>query len=198
MTERAAFPRRAIVALAAASAVLLLPGCSGEQDVADSDVQTGAQVSDETLAAVVAGADGFSVASDALKDAGLAQVFDGTAVYTVFLPADSAFDKLGEPGKELRTPEQRPAMIAILRDHIVPGYLTPDDIAKAIELDADSSVEMKTMGDHTLTFTSDGDTIAVAGEDGSKARFAGAALPASNGVAIPLDGVLKEVSTPAG
>ncbi len=98
---------------------------------------------------------------------------------------------------ELRTAEQRPALIAILRDHIVPGYPTPDDIAKAIAADSDHSVAMRTMGDHTLTFTSDGGTIAVASEDGAKARFAGEALPASNGVAIPLDGVLKQVSAPA-
>lgn len=198
MSERVATPRRARAALAAASAVFLLPGCSGEQEGAGGDAPAEAQPINETLAAAVAGADGFSAASEALKDAGLAQVFDGAAAYTVFLPADSAFDKLGEPGRELRTPEQRPAMIAILRDHIVPGYLTPGDIATAIERDADHSVVMKTMGDHTLTFTSDGDTIAVAGEDGSTARFTGSALPASNGVAIPIDGVLKDVSAPAG
>ena len=89
-------------------------------------------------------------------------------------------------------------MVAILRDHIVPGYLTPEDIANAIEQDDDGSVEMKTMGDHTLTFTQEGETITVASEDGSTALFAGEALRASNGVAIPLDGVLKQVAAPAG
>ena len=52
---------------------------------------------------------------------------------------------------------------------------------------------MRTMGDHTLTFTAEGDTITVSAEDGSSAEFAGDALRASNGVAIPLDGVLRKV-----
>ena len=36
-----------------------------------------------------------------------------------------------------------------------------------------------------------GDAITVTGEDGATARFAGTALRARNGVAIPVDGVLK-------
>jgi hypothetical protein len=52
---------------------------------------------------------------------------------------------------------------------------------------------MRTMGDHTLTFTRSNDTITVTSEDGASAEFAGEALRASNGVAIPLDGVLREV-----
>jgi uncharacterized surface protein with fasciclin (FAS1) repeats len=109
----------------------------------------------------------------ALGDAGLAAVFDSAAAYTIFTPRDAAFDALGEPGKELREPEQRPALIAILRDHIVPGYLTPEDISNAIDVADDKKVRMRTMGGHTLTFTSEGDEITVTNEDGSSAKFAG-------------------------
>ena len=49
------------------------------------------------------------------------------------------------------------------------------------------------MGDHKLTFTRDGDGYRVTGEDGSSARIAGDALAASDGVAIPVDGVLKKL-----
>ena len=196
--QRVAPPRRVLAALAA-TAALALAGCSGEQDgSAAQPTARAAAAGDENLVATIGGADGFSVASETLKDAGLAQVFEGAAAYTVLLPNDAAFAKLGEAGKELRSAEERPALVAVLRDHIVPGYLTPDDIAKAIELDSDHSVAMRTMGGHMLTFTSDGGTIAVAGEDGSKAKFAGEALRASNGVAIPLDGMLKQVTAPAG
>jgi uncharacterized surface protein with fasciclin (FAS1) repeats len=158
-----------------------------------------AEVSDETLASVVEDADGLSTVSGVLGDAGLEQVFDGAAAYTLFAPQDAAFDALGEAGEELRTAEQRAAMVAILRDHIVPGYLTPDDIANAIEMADDGSVEMRTMGDRTLTFTGERDAITVTAEDGASARFAGDALRASNGVAIPLDGLLRKVGeTPQG
>jgi uncharacterized surface protein with fasciclin (FAS1) repeats len=183
---------RVLAALAAAAGALMLPACSDKPDEPDAT----AEVSDETLAAVVEDADGLSTVSDVLGDAGIAQVFDGAASYTLLAPRDAAFDALGEAGDDLRSPEQRAAMVAVLRDHIVPGYLTPDDIANAIKLADDGSVEMRTMGGHTLTFTAEGDVITVANEDGATAKFAGDALRASNGVATPVDGVLRNV-TPA-
>ena len=183
-------------AAALAGAALLLHACSGE--TAENEDEA-AEVSSATLASLVSDADGLSTVSDVLGEAGLSQVFDGAASYTLFAPQDAAFEKLGEAGDELRSAEERPAMVAILRDHIVPGYLTPADIANAIEAADDGSVEMRTMGAHTLTFTGEGETITVTSEDGASARFAGDALRASNGVAIPLDGVLKKVTeAPAG
>ena len=187
---------RITAAVAAAAGALMLPACS--DDSADENAST-ADVSDETLASVVEDADGLSTVSGVLGEAGLEQVFDGAAAYTLFAPQDTAFDALGEAGDDLRTAEQRAAMVAILRDHIVPGYLTPDDIANAIAQADDGTVEMRTMGDHTLKFSGERDAITVTAEDGASARFAGDALRASNGVAIPLDGVLRKVSVaPAG
>jgi uncharacterized surface protein with fasciclin (FAS1) repeats len=121
------------------------------------------------------------------------QVFDGTAPYTILAPQDAAFDKLGEAGTELRKPEQRAAMVAIVRDHIIPGYLTPDDIGDAIDRAAGNGVKMRTMGDHVVTFARDGEAITVTQEDGSTARLVGEPLLAGNGVAIPVDGVLKKI-----
>ena len=166
--------------LAAATAIALaVAACSGGDEAGEQAAQT--EVSDETLA----------TASQAVEETGLAQVFEGVAAYTFLAPTDEAFDRLGEASADLRSPEQRPAMAAILRDHIVPGYLTPDDIRNAIELSDDDRVEMRTTGGHVLTFTADSDAITVAAEDGATAQFAGEALRARNGVAIPLDGVLK-------
>ena len=194
MTPRINSTRR-LALLAAVAATAMLPGCSGSSDEGKSDAT--AEVSNETLAEEISDAGNLSVVSGAIGDAGLSAVFDSAAAYTIFTPQDSAFDKLGDPGKALRDPAQRPALIAILRDHIVPGYLTPEDISNAIDVSDDKKVQMHTMGGHTLTFTSNGDTVTVTNEDGSSAKFAGNALRASNGVAIPLDGVLKKVDTPA-
>src|SRR5690606_2675136 len=94
----------------------------------------------------------LSVVAAALGDSGLAQVFDGAGSYTIFAPNDAAFDALGETGAALREPGQRAAMAAVLRDHIVPGYLTPTDIEAAIEAQG-GSVKVETMGDHSLTFS---------------------------------------------
>jgi uncharacterized surface protein with fasciclin (FAS1) repeats len=184
---------RALAAILAASAALLLPACgSGNNDRAETAGDPGSQ----TLAAMVAADDDLSFVSETLGNAGMADVFDGTAAYTILAPTDSAFEALGEAGEELRSPEQRAAMIAILRDHIVPGYLTTDDIARAIELADDRQVEMQTMGARTLTFTSEGERVVVTAEDGARAHMSGETLRASNGVAIPLDGVLKRIGQP--
>lgn len=193
MTTRLLANRRVLTALA--TGALLLQGCSNETEEAEGE---SAAVADETLAAVVADADELSVVSSALGDAGLSQVFDGAAAYTLLAPQDAAFEALGEAGEELRSEEQRPAMVAILRDHIVPGYLTPEDIGNAIEQDDDGKVEMRTVGAHTLTFAQDGDQIVVTSEDGATARFAGETLRSTNGVAIPLDGVLRKLEPAQG
>lgn len=175
-------------------AALLLAACSGDSGTADTATDG---PGDETLAAMVADADDLSVVAATLQDAGLAQVFDGVAAYTLLAPNDEVFAKLGEGGETLRSPEQRPAMVAVLRDHIIPGYLAPDDIAKAIELDADGKVAMKTMAGHTLTFSSADGAIIATGDDGKSVRFAGDALLASNGVAIPVDGLAVDISDAA-
>lgn len=185
--------RRPAIGFGAASALacaMLLAGCSDGDREAETEA---AKPSTETLAAMVARADDLSMVSATLKDAGLAQVFDGTAAYTLLAPRDAAFTGLGAAGATLQTPEQRPAMVAVLRDHIVPGYLTPADISKAIALDPDGKVAMRTMAGHTLTFAEDGDAITVTGDDGQTVRFAGDALLASNGVAIPVDGLTVDV-----
>jgi uncharacterized surface protein with fasciclin (FAS1) repeats len=174
----------------AVAAAGMLAACSGEGSTGED---AAAAPADETLAALVANADDLSVVSETLRDAGLAQVFDGVAAYTLLAPNDAAFAKLGDAGDALRAPEQRPAMVAVLRDHIVPGYLTPADIARAVELDDDGKVAMRTMAGHALTFTSVDGTIVATGEDGASARFAGEALLASNGVAIPVDGLAVRV-----
>lgn len=185
--------RRLLAAAMAAATALAVPACKSET-AADNDQAEASGPSGQTLAAMVAGADGLSTVSEGLKDAGLVQVFDGTAPYTVLAPRDAAFEKLGEAGADLKQPEQRAALAAILRDHILPGYLTPEDIGKAIDRAAGNSVKMKTMGDHVVSFARDGDVIVATQADGATARFAGDALLAGNGVAIPVDGVLKKVA----
>ncbi len=183
--------RRAPAVLAAVTHAMLVPACSGEDG---PNAAATAEASDETLAALLAGDAELSVVADARGDAGLARVFDGTAAYTIFAPRDDAFEALGEAGADLRAAEQRAAMVAVLRDHVVPGYLTPADIAKAIEIDADGSVQMRTMGGHVLTFTSEGDTVIATAEDGARARLVNESLRGSNGVAVPIDAVLKRVA----
>lgn len=184
------FLRHPAAALAAAS-LAALPACSSDEPAQE---ETG-EPSEDTLAAAIADAEGLSVVSSALGNSGLAQVFDGAGSYTIFAPNDAAFSALGEAGTELRDPAQTAVMAAVLRGHIVPGYLTPQDIEAALDAQG-GRVTVETMGDAALTFTRTDDGIRVRSADGSEAMIAGDALMARNGVAIPLDGVLKKVASP--
>lgn len=179
--------RNAIAALSLA-ALVPLGGCTKAEDDA-----TGAeeQVGDRTLAAAIADAPGLTNVSDALSDAGLAGVFDGPGSYTVLAPDDQAFAQLGEGGRELTSDNAKPLLVAVLRDHIVPGHMTPEAIREAIAKKG-GPVEVTTLGDGTLTFSTQGDDIAVAGQGGLRAKVEGSALTASNGVVIPIDGLLKK------
>jgi uncharacterized surface protein with fasciclin (FAS1) repeats len=177
---------------AIAAALLALPACDKTTTTAPGAATTAA-ASDHTLAAVVADDRELSTVSGALKDTGLAQVFDGAAPYTILAPNDAAFDELGAAGAELKKPEQRAALVAVLRDHIVPGYVTRDDLKAALDRAAGNGVKMKTVAGHVVTFSQKGDAIAVTQEDGSTATLSGDPVLAGNGVALPIDGVLKKV-----
>lgn len=183
---------RALGTALAATALLALAGC-GKSETKPGAAQPSPTTSSKTLAAALADNSQLSTVSGALRDAGLAQVFDGAAPYTVLAPQNAAFDKLGAPGAELKKPEQRAAMVAILRDHIIPGYLTPRDISAAIDRAAGNGAKMKTMGGHVVTFTKSGETITATQEDGAKANLVGEPALAGNGVALPIDGVLKKL-----
>ena len=179
------------VALATAAFSLVPLAACTEVDDDPADV-TPEEVSNRTLAATLTGAPGMETISSAISDAGLSSVFDGPGSYTVFAPDDDAFGTLGDERQALMSEDQRPVLVAILRDHIVPGHLTPEAIGKAID-EQGGKVEMRTVGDGTITFTRDGENFTLTGQDGSTAHIDGAALAASNGVAIPLDGLLKKV-----
>jgi len=172
----------------AATTLFALGACSSDHD----RTPTEAAPTKETLAEALAATPKLSIVAGALGQTGLAQVFDGASAYTILAPDNAAFDALGELSEKLQRPANRAAMAAVLRDHTLPGYVTPADIETALK-NKNGPVEIETMGDHTLTFRQSRNGIAVTSEDGSSAELAGPAVKASNGVAIPIDGLLKKV-----
>jgi uncharacterized surface protein with fasciclin (FAS1) repeats len=180
---------RIVGALAAVAVLVPLGACSSENSTAPAANKT-VEAGNRTLAATISGAPGLTTVSTALTEAGLGDVFDGPGSYTVLAPDDDAFAKLGEEGKTLTDPAHRAELVALLRGHILPGHLTPDAIRKAIE-EKKGPVTMRTLGDGMVTFDIAGDAITATGADGTKAKIDGSALVASNGVVLPLDGVVK-------
>lgn len=171
------------------AALLALSSCQSEE----TDDQANAELRSDTLASVLADADHLSSASAAFGETGLAPAFDSVASYTVFAPNDAAFEAFGEIEGELQGDEERAVMAAILRDHIVPGYLTTQDIGNAIGAQREGSVEIQTMGDEVLTFSREGGAISVSNTAGESALLLDGELQASNGVVIPVDGVLHDL-----
>lgn len=180
---------RMFSAVAALALVAPLGACSDAG--ADATTDSAGDEANETLAAAIGEAPGLTTVSGALSEAGLAEVFDGPGSYTVLAPSDDAFGKLGDDAKTLTDEEHRAQLVAVLRGHILPGHLTPDAIKKAIT-DKKGPVTMTTLAEGTVTFTDKGGTIEVAGSDGSTAMVDGDAIVASNGVVLPLDGLVKK------
>ena len=171
---------------------LLLAACSGQgDDSGATDLATQEQMA-RTVATMMAGNDGLSIASEALSQTGLSTMLDGPSSYTVIAPVDAAFETVEGADALLDDETQAPLLAGMLREHIIPGALTPETIRTAIEQKG-GPVEMRTLGSGTLTFEEDGDNIVMTSAGGVTARLASAAMVASNGVLFPVDGVLAEL-----
>lgn len=177
------------IAALALLAIAPLGACSKVEDGKTADAAE--QSVGGTLASAISEAPDLRTVASGLTDAGLGEVFDGPGSYTVLAPDDDAFAALGEGQRELTSDEARPVLVAVLRDHILPGHMTPDAIREAIERKG-GPVTVTTLGEGSVTFSLDGDAIVAKTTDGATVRLDGPSIVASNGVAIPVDGLLKQ------
>ncbi len=178
--------KTSLAALALASTSLVASCGEAEDDTTATGTQDEGTL---TLAAALGTQDNLEFLQQAMDRSDLSAVFEGPASYTVLAPDDDAFEALGEDGASLLETDQRPILVAILRDHLLPGHLTPETIAEAIDKKG-GPVTMTTLGETDVTFSKTGDTVDVTVGDGGSARFAGTAIAANNGVVIPIDTVL--------
>lgn len=154
-------------------------------------IQTLAEPSGETLAAMIAQDDAHAPIAAALDQTGLNTVFDGPGAYTLLAGAAGLPATADDAGR-------RALVAATLRNHILPGSVTRDAIEKAIA-DTNGAVTMRTLGSATLRFSRDGDTLLVTNsETGRSARITGPGRQATNGVLLPIDRMLSApVTEPA-
>ena len=188
--------RRSLFLTLGALALVPLAGCGQSADTAGTATATAEKPSSATLTAALGDAAGMSTVAAALKGTGLNTVFDGTAPYTVLAPDDDAFGKLGETAKMLTAPENGAAMAEVLKAHVLPGYMTVADIDAALTNAKGKPVKMTTMAGNQVTFARSGEALTVTAADGSTATVSGKEVTASNGVAIPVDAVLKKTPAP--
>lgn len=179
-----------------ATASLALGACSKVTEPDDKATGPAAAVKPEaeSLPDMLDDADGLQVVAEALKETGIAGIFKGKGSYTLLASEDAAFEQLGETGKELTGGTDNAALAALMRDHLIPGYMTPQDISAAIDASKDRKVSMATLGGSKLTFAkSDDGTITITAPDGSQANIDGEALAGGSSVAIPVNAVLKKI-----
>jgi uncharacterized surface protein with fasciclin (FAS1) repeats len=133
----------------------------------------------------------------AAKMAGLDQTLAGPGPYTVFVPADAAFDK-APAGTFDNNPQNRAQLTGVLTNLILPGTVMVADIGKAIDAGKGKAV-LATMGG-TLTATKDGGKTVLTDSKGNKATITKGDEQYTNGVVHEVDAVLmpsKATSGPA-
>lgn len=183
---------RFTIALTLASATALaLTACDRQAD--GNNVATSEEAREaaggETLA------EGLSQPTDSrfaevVKSVGLDRTLAGPGPYTVLVPANAAFDKLGpDSTANLLKPEARASSTELLTYHILPGTILAEDIGKAID-NGGGRTALMTMQGGTITASREGDKIVLTDGSGSKAVVTGADDKRSNGVIHRVDTVL--------
>ena len=126
----------------------------------------------------------------AVKAADLVNTLKGAGPFTVFAPANSAFDKLPKGTVEtLLKPENKAALANILTYHVVAGNLKAADVLAAIKAGKGKAV-VKTVQGENLTATLENGKVILTDEKGGKATVTTTDLAASNGVIHVIDTVL--------
>lgn len=113
---------------------------------------------------------------------------------SVRAPDDATFEALGDKAKALTNGDDDAALAALLKEHMLPGYVTPQDISTAIAASDKGAVTMPALSGDELTFTKSGDTITVTSPDGASATIDGDAMAGGQSVAIPVSGLLRDLS----
>ena len=131
------------------------------------------------IVALAASSSSFTTLTSLLKTSGLADVLQQAGPYTVFAPTDQAFAALPAATlQQLQQPENREALIKILRYHVLPGAVTASQL---------SSGELKTAEDKPVNIQIDraNNQVSV-----NNARVIQADVKASNGIIHAINQVL--------
>ncbi|MBU0716658.1 MAG: fasciclin domain-containing protein [Planctomycetes bacterium] len=113
-----------------------------------------------------------------LESAGMVETLKGKGPYTVFVPTDEAFKKLGKELDELQKPENKAKLQRILKNHVLEGKKTAAQLG--------SAHWALTLADEEIEITIKDKVVMVA-----KAKVAKADTEAANGLIHTIDTVLQ-------
>ena len=127
----------------------------------------------------------------AVKAAGLVETLKSDGPFTVFAPTNDAFENLPEGTVEtLLKPENKKKLTNILTFHVVPGNITYEAAAKAIEK-GNGKAKLKTASGGTLTAMWNGKhNLVIKDNMGNTANVVTSNVKQSNGVIHVIDTVL--------
>nr|WP_218845430.1 fasciclin domain-containing protein [Sphingomonas melonis] len=146
--------------------------------------------SEATIAASIAATPGLTTLASELRTAELDSLLAGNGPYTLFAPTDTAFTRLA-PGiaGDLLAPENRAALVTLLRYQIVPGVLSTEQLTQRIRAGGGRAV-LTTLGGQPITATLTGDVITLTSVTGNRSYVEAADVAQANGVIHVVNGVL--------
>jgi uncharacterized surface protein with fasciclin (FAS1) repeats len=167
------------------------PAASGNQAAAGAPASAGGEAAAKTsLLDALTGSPDFGTLANAVKAAGLERTLSGAQPYTLFAPTEAAFGKLPAGAAQgLLAPDRKGELTALLTGHIVQGFVTADDLSRAVER-GKGKAQLATVGGETLTFAKTGNALVLTDPKGGKAQIVSSGANLSNGVVHGIDAVL--------
>lgn len=181
-----------IMRTVAAAALMALAGITGgcqDQNTPAQATNAAGAAEGETPTAALAAAPDLSISARLIGSSQLGTALDGNGSYTVFAPIDAAWSKLDAAELlALEAAEGRPQLIAVLRQHIAPGYILGADLDQALAR-KDGSTSLATMGASPIMLHRDAKSI-VLGEGEGAPRIIGEPIVAGNDVIYRIDSLI--------
>lgn len=173
---------------------LTMAGCGNDaQPVVKT--ATGATISDDSLKDLLDGNDGLSAFGSIAANSELEGMLESGTPYTIFAPNNAALVKLPKDDiAALGEDNMKAQATELVRAHMVPGTILQADIEKAVKAGG-KAVTMKSFGDTTLTFTRDGDTIRITGDNGTSANLLPGGSGGKKGSVLLIDSLLLPVAS---
>ncbi len=163
-----------------------MTGCQdgGKDNAEDAVADTNAN--SKTITAALSNSADLSISARLVGAAQLGQALDGKGSYTVFLPVDDAWKSLDAADREaIESAENTPQLIAVLRQHIAPGYVLASDLEQGFSR-KNGAITLATMGSTPITLHRDGEAITL-GQGEDSPRIIGAPIVAGNDVVYRID-----------
>lgn len=174
-----------------ATAALTLGACdkAGEAEATGSASAAAQGKASEDLFNLLDDTSDLSTTAKLLRDAGLEKTLEGVGSYTLFAPTDAAIASLPEAErKALESTEGRPQLLALVSQHLAPGYISRKDIDDGLNR-TKGTVRLASTGTAPLELRRVGSEV-VLGEGDNAPKIVGDPLIARNGVIYRIDRVL--------